>query len=148
MLANKVSKSKEDIIIKKNAPLFAKTEIKGHRNNNDCLNDSKRITHSTRENNESIDFLDQRQEKFYGSDKEKKVAKLLKENEDLRSQNKKFKTQIKDKETIVNDLMALNMDLQKQVISEYTEISKINKEIQTKVLSNFDELLHVVSEYF
>lgn len=59
----------------------------------------------------------------------------------MRSQNKKFKTQIKDKETIVNDLMALNMDLQKQVISEYTEISKINKEIQTKVLSNFDELL-------
>lgn len=54
VLANKVSKSKEDIIIKKNAPLFAKSEIKGHRNNNDCLNDSKRITHSTRENNESI----------------------------------------------------------------------------------------------
>lgn len=53
----------------------------------------------------------------------------------------KIRTQIKDKETIVNELMALNMDLQKQVISEYTKISKINKEIQTKVLSNFDELL-------
>lgn len=59
----------------------------------------------------------------------------------MRSQNNKFKTQIKDKETIVNELMALNMDLQKQVISGYTEISKINKEIQTKVLSNFDEML-------
>lgn len=59
----------------------------------------------------------------------------------MRSQNKKFKIQIKDKEIIVNELIALNMDLQKQVISEYTEISKINKEIQIKVLSNFDELL-------
>lgn len=63
----------------------------------------------------------------------------------MRSQNEKLKRQIKDKELLANELLTLNIDLQKQVISEYTEISVINKEIQTKVLSNFDELL---SEYF
>lgn len=69
------------------------------------------------------------------------IERLQKENEYLRSQKMKLKKQLEDKEAIVTDLMTLNINLQKKVISEYTEISKINKEIETKVLSNVDELL-------
>ena len=54
VLANRLVSKSKDIIIKKNAPLFAKIEIKGCQNNNDCLNDSRKTTYSTRENNESV----------------------------------------------------------------------------------------------
>ncbi|XP_071572486.1 uncharacterized protein [Temnothorax nylanderi] len=78
---------------------------------------------------------------------EKKIEKLQRMNEDLQRLNLKLKDGIKNKEQVINDLMHLNMQLQKKVISEYPKIHEKNEEIQTKVLSNFDELMHTVSEY-
>jgi len=101
-------------------------------------NQNKKIV--TKEIGESVNCPAQKKD-HNGSDMEKKIEKLQKENEYLRSQKMKLKKQLEDKEAIVTDLMTSNINLQKKVIKEYTEISKINKQVDTKVLSNFDELL-------
>lgn len=53
----------------------------------------------------------------------------------------KLKKKVEDKDVIIADLMTLNINLQKKVISEFMEISKRNKQMETQVLNNFDELL-------
>ncbi|XP_070519743.1 uncharacterized protein [Cardiocondyla obscurior] len=78
---------------------------------------------------------------------DEKIEKLQKEIKTYCSQNKKLKKQIKDKDGIVTDLMSLNMNLKKKVISEFTEISKQSKEIETQVINNFDELLPTLKHY-
>lgn len=52
----------------------------------------------------------------------------------------KLKSEITDKDKLINDLMKLNMELQGKVIEEYPKLHQINEEIQTKVLNNFNEL--------
>ncbi|XP_024880834.1 uncharacterized protein LOC112460408 isoform X2 [Temnothorax curvispinosus] len=100
------------------------------------------------ENNEISDHTALEYKSNKNREFDKKIEKLQRMNEDLQRQNLKLKNGIKNKEQVINDLMNLNMQLQKKVISEYPKVHEKNEEIQIKVLSNFDELMRMVSEYF